>query len=259
MMAFVRWRKNRAYLVHNVRQNGKIKQLDLFYFGVNPVIDENIIQKIETKYPAIKFNWNIIEQTIKSPIPKEAANVFQNDIKCFRPLIWAYFEALRKNQIEPGVPEDTPIWDRVNGALPRRRPSYAQKVAHEELWPYFLGEIEKLKNLDNLIKNPKGLAEVARKKFIEAEAQYMKQRTGDRGSEINKNKRKSSRITLDISCAQEILQLPDIGSHLWEETTLTGQRDSLLKQAETEDKKKTIIEAFNIIVNWQRKEIMLRL
>jgi len=84
-------------------------------------------------------------------------------------LLWAYFEALRLNRIEPGVPGEIPIWDRADvQPLPSRPAHYPAAVAHEFLWPYFLRQME---DLDLAI-----LA-VAREKFIEADLDCLKRRS----------------------------------------------------------------------------------
>lgn len=144
-MAFIRWRKNKAYIVHNMRKNGKVKQLILAYLGVNPKITDDTINRVEKNYPDIIIDWDNLKQSLfnKSNIATTVATTPRQDLVIYRPMIWAYFEALRKNQIEPGVTGDVAIWNRKNEPLPHRRPSYSEKIAHEELWPLFLCEIEK--------------------------------------------------------------------------------------------------------------------
>jgi len=58
-MAFIRWKNNRAYLVHGVRKNGKVKQIELAYLGTRPEITKDLIQRVEEKYPEIKFTGRI--------------------------------------------------------------------------------------------------------------------------------------------------------------------------------------------------------
>jgi len=56
-MAFVRRKGNAYYLVHNVRQRGKVKQLHLARLGERPRITDDVVRQVNRTYPFVDVNW----------------------------------------------------------------------------------------------------------------------------------------------------------------------------------------------------------
>src|SRR5579863_6584626 len=56
-MAFVRRKGNAYYLVHNVRQRGKVKQLHLARLGERPRITDDVMRQVNRTYPFVDVNW----------------------------------------------------------------------------------------------------------------------------------------------------------------------------------------------------------
>jgi hypothetical protein len=61
-MAFIRRKGNAYFLVHNVRQYGKVKQLHLARLGERPRITEEIVRQVARTYPFLDVNWNALRE-----------------------------------------------------------------------------------------------------------------------------------------------------------------------------------------------------
>lgn len=63
-MAFVRRKGNSFYLVHNVRRDGKVKQLHLARLGERARITDEVVRQVTKKHPFVELNWRSLrEQT----------------------------------------------------------------------------------------------------------------------------------------------------------------------------------------------------
>lgn len=250
-MAFIYWRKKYAYLCHTIRIGKKVKRKILAYLGKEPVITKTLIATVEEKYPGVQIDWDKIRNALKNrkvfPIPSSNTSI--------RPILWAYFEALRKNQIEPGFRDDIPIWDRVPGQLPRRITMYSQADAHQFLWPIFLEQIEKCYDLTDLILQPDELATIAKNTFTQAELAYVSQKRLWNKKAVPK---KLPLKPMSLTRAYEIMQLPDEGKKFWETKFLEKCRDELLSNYTDSNKLKLIEEAYQTIITWQKKELKIK-
>lgn len=67
-MAFVRRKGNAFYLVHNVRRDGKIKQLHLARLGERARITEEIVREVSKKHPFVELNWRSLREQLNQPL-----------------------------------------------------------------------------------------------------------------------------------------------------------------------------------------------
>jgi hypothetical protein len=63
-VAFVRRKGNAYYLVHNVRQRGKVKQLHLACLGTRPRITDDVIRDVSRQHPFLDLNWKRLQEQI---------------------------------------------------------------------------------------------------------------------------------------------------------------------------------------------------
>ena len=56
-MAFIRRKGNSYFLVHNVREDGKVKQLHLAKLGEHPRITQDVVQKVSRRHPFVNVDW----------------------------------------------------------------------------------------------------------------------------------------------------------------------------------------------------------
>ena len=65
-MAFVRRRGNAWYLVHNVRRDGKVKQLHLARLGDHPRITDDIVRQVSSANPTLEVDWTRLREEAES-------------------------------------------------------------------------------------------------------------------------------------------------------------------------------------------------
>ena len=87
-MAFVRRKGNAYYLVHNVRRDGKVKQLHLARLGERARITDDIVRAVAKKHPFVELNWKALRQQVNSQIDLADLNspAVQNLIASLREL-----------------------------------------------------------------------------------------------------------------------------------------------------------------------------
>ncbi len=61
-MAFIRKRGNAYYLVHNVRKDGRVRQLHLACLGRRPRIDQAVIAGVAARHPFVRVNWDDVRE-----------------------------------------------------------------------------------------------------------------------------------------------------------------------------------------------------
>jgi hypothetical protein len=61
-MAFIRKRGDSYYLVHNVREKGRVHQVQLASLGRRPRISDQIVQAVTAKHPFIQVDWPRLRQ-----------------------------------------------------------------------------------------------------------------------------------------------------------------------------------------------------
>jgi hypothetical protein len=64
VMAFVRRKGNKFYLVHNVRRGEKIRQIHLARLGENAQITERVVREVSKKHPFVELNWRALREQV---------------------------------------------------------------------------------------------------------------------------------------------------------------------------------------------------
>ena len=67
-MAFVRRRGNAYYLVHNVRRNGKVKQLQLARLGERPRITDEVVRSVSRNHPFLNLDWSRLREQVNGRV-----------------------------------------------------------------------------------------------------------------------------------------------------------------------------------------------
>jgi hypothetical protein len=67
-MAFLRRKGRSYYLVHNVRNRGKVKQLHLARLGERPRITEDVVRQVARTYPFVKVNWTALREQVNNRV-----------------------------------------------------------------------------------------------------------------------------------------------------------------------------------------------
>ncbi len=67
-MAFVRRKGNAYYLVHNVRRDGKVRQLHLAKLGERARITDEVVREVNKKHPFVDLNWRELREQLDSQI-----------------------------------------------------------------------------------------------------------------------------------------------------------------------------------------------
>ena len=67
-MAFVRRKGNAYYLVHNVREGGKVKQIYLARLGERPRITDEVVRQVNRAYPFVGINWRALREEVNNRV-----------------------------------------------------------------------------------------------------------------------------------------------------------------------------------------------
>ena len=67
-MAFLRRKGNAFYLVHNVREHGRVKQLHLAKLGERPRITDDVVRQVSRSYPFVDVNWNQLREDVNNRV-----------------------------------------------------------------------------------------------------------------------------------------------------------------------------------------------
>jgi hypothetical protein len=65
-MAFLRRKGNTFYLVHNVREGDRVKQLHLAKLGERPRITDDVVRQVTRSYPFVDVNWNELREQVNN-------------------------------------------------------------------------------------------------------------------------------------------------------------------------------------------------
>lgn len=68
IMAFVRRKGNAFYLVHNVRRQGKVKQLHLARLGEKPRITDDVVRQVSRRHPFLAVDWTRLREQVNSRV-----------------------------------------------------------------------------------------------------------------------------------------------------------------------------------------------
>lgn len=91
-MAFIRRKGRSYYLVHNVREDGKVKQLYLARLGSRPRIHDDVVRAVEKKHPLLDIPW----QYLREKISRHVLNPFESNSRYLR----AFLENLRSVNLD---------------------------------------------------------------------------------------------------------------------------------------------------------------
>jgi hypothetical protein len=84
-MAFIRKRGDSYYLVHNVRQDGRVRQIHLACLGRQPRINDDVVRGVVSKHPFLRVDW----EGLRTKASRSVVQPFENDSRYLRSLILA--------------------------------------------------------------------------------------------------------------------------------------------------------------------------
>jgi hypothetical protein len=67
-MAFIRRKGNTFYLVHNVREGGRVKQLYLAKLGERPRITDDVVRQVSRSHPFVDVDWSELREEVNSRV-----------------------------------------------------------------------------------------------------------------------------------------------------------------------------------------------
>ena len=67
-MAFVRRKGNTYFLVHNVRQRGKVRQIHLARLGDRPRITDEVVRRVTRDHPFLELDWSRLREDVNSRV-----------------------------------------------------------------------------------------------------------------------------------------------------------------------------------------------
>jgi hypothetical protein len=82
-MAFIRKRGQSYYLVHNVRKDGRVRQIHLAKLGRRPHISEELIRGVTSRHPFLEIDW----RGLRKKASRELVRPFENDSRQLRELL----------------------------------------------------------------------------------------------------------------------------------------------------------------------------
>jgi hypothetical protein len=82
-MAFIRKRGQSYYLVHNVRQDGRVRQLHLARLGRRPHISDEVIRGVSSRHPFVEVDW----KGLREKVSRELIQPFENDSRYLHELL----------------------------------------------------------------------------------------------------------------------------------------------------------------------------
>jgi alkanesulfonate monooxygenase SsuD/methylene tetrahydromethanopterin reductase-like flavin-dependent oxidoreductase (luciferase family) len=82
-MAFIRKRGHSYYLVHNVREDGRVRQIHLARLGRRPRISDDVVRGVASRHPFVEVDWEELRKKASS----ELVQPFENDARQLRDLL----------------------------------------------------------------------------------------------------------------------------------------------------------------------------
>ena len=67
-MAFVRRKGKSYFLVHNVRRQGKVRQLHLARLGGRPRITDDVVRKVSRNHPFLDLDWSRLREEVNNRV-----------------------------------------------------------------------------------------------------------------------------------------------------------------------------------------------
>lgn len=165
-MAYVVWRKGRyAELVRGVREGDRVRQVRLAYLGARPRLTPAVRARVEAQCPG-GVDWARIEAAILARGGQVADEDDYGLPEGPRPILWAYFEALRRGLLWADEPAP---WT-LDGPPPQRPSRVAERDASRYLWPRFARAMLGRPDLGELLRDPLQLRRVCEEVFDDLRA-----------------------------------------------------------------------------------------
>ena len=82
-MAFIRKRGKSYYLVHNVREKGRVRQIQLASLGKWPRISDEVVQSVAASHPFLEVDW----ARVRRKASHELVQPMLNDAEYLRDLL----------------------------------------------------------------------------------------------------------------------------------------------------------------------------
>jgi hypothetical protein len=84
-MAFIRKRGDSYYLVHNVRKEGRVRQIHLACLGRRPRISDDVVQDVASSHPFVRIDW----KGLRDKASRNVVQPFEHDSRYLRDLLMA--------------------------------------------------------------------------------------------------------------------------------------------------------------------------
>ncbi len=84
-MAFIRKRGDSYYLVHNIRKDGRVRQIHLACLGHRPRISDEVVRGVASKHPFVRVDW----KGLREKASRTVLQPFENDSQYLRDLTLA--------------------------------------------------------------------------------------------------------------------------------------------------------------------------
>jgi hypothetical protein len=84
-MAFIRKRGESYYLVHNMRQAGRVRQIHLACLGRRPRISDEVVRGVSSTHPFVQIDW----KGLRDKATRNVVQPFENDSRYLRDLLLA--------------------------------------------------------------------------------------------------------------------------------------------------------------------------
>src|SRR6202034_675586 len=68
VVSFVRRKGNTYFLVHNVRRQGKVQQLQLARLGERPRITDEVVRTVSRSHPFLELDWSNLRERVSSRV-----------------------------------------------------------------------------------------------------------------------------------------------------------------------------------------------
>lgn len=109
-MAFVRKKGKSFYLVHNVREDGRVRQVHLACLGNRPRISEEVVQQVREAHPGLEIDWNAVRRRANESFASSFADAegVRQLVRSIRSLVLDLQEldfGVIARQPESGLPE----------------------------------------------------------------------------------------------------------------------------------------------------------
>jgi hypothetical protein len=84
-MAFIRKRGESYYLVHSVREQGRVRQIHLACLGRRPRISDDIVRGVASRHPFFQIDW----KGLRDKVSQSVVQPFERDSRYLRDLLLA--------------------------------------------------------------------------------------------------------------------------------------------------------------------------